>query len=645
MQSGGAAVQAIIDKTKQCEDAMADTKKQLAACQARVLAEEENTASIIEAGKKVESETSKFRGEMKKLEAEVAKCEEDKASKDNQIATLGEEVQHQNELISKLQKEKKEVGEGRQKTEEDIQSLEDRGNHLAKVKGKLEQSLDEAEDALEREKKAKGDVQKLQRKVEGDLKLTQEALCDLERVKEDLAATLQRKEKEVSCVAAKIEDEKTLGFKYTKQVKELQCRVEELDEELVIERGNRAKAEKNRTVLSRDIQDLGSRLEEAGSNTSTQIELNKKREAELLKLKGDLDEANIAHEGTLAGLRQKHNGMMAEMGEQIDAINKSKAKCEKDKAAVERDLSEARNALENAMRDRADMEKNVKLTQQLITENNSKLDDLARGLNEADSSKKKLVVESQDLIRQIEEAENAVCSLGKSKASLLTQIEDTKKFGDAEARDRGSLLTKFKALSADCETLKMRIEEEADKKNDTLRLLSKAQSEIQLWKSKYETEALGRIDELEGSRAKLGGKVTESEETIDSLNSKIATCEKSKHRLEMELEDCQLEYERVHAAASITEKRGHNFDRVLGEWKAKADDLMSELEACKVEGRNYGSEVYRLKSSLEDTEEQLDVVRRENKVKIFLYFQILKKGRHLLINFPAEPCRGDQGPA
>ena len=40
---------------------------------------------------------------------------------------------------------------------------------------------------------------------------------------------------------------------------------------------------------------------------------------------------------------------------------------------------------------------------------------------------------------------------------------------------------------------------------------------------------------------------------------------------------------------------------------------MSELEACKCEGRNYGSEVYRLKSSLEDTDEQLDVVCRENK--------------------------------
>ena len=36
-----------------------------------------------------------------------------------------------------------------------------------------------------------------------------------------------------------------------------------------------------------------------------------------MKLKADLDEANIAHEGTLAALRQKHNNSMAELGEII----------------------------------------------------------------------------------------------------------------------------------------------------------------------------------------------------------------------------------------------------------------------------------------------------------------------------------------
>merc|ERR550534_426048 len=226
-------------------------------------------------------------------------------------------------------------------------------------------SLDEAEDSLEREKKSKGDVEKMKRKIEGDLKLTQEAVSDLERIKSELQQTLMRKEKELSSVGAKIEDEHTLGSKYTKQIKELQGRIDELDEELVVERQARAKAEKNRAILSRDIEDLSGRLEEAGSNTGTQIELNKKREQELAKLKAELEEANIQHEGTLA--------------------------------AMERDLMDTRGGLDEAMRERANMERNCKMTQGLIVEANTKLDELARALNESDSTKKKLQVEAQDL--------------------------------------------------------------------------------------------------------------------------------------------------------------------------------------------------------------------------------------------------------
>merc|ERR1719483_1183372 len=150
-------------------------------------------------------------------------------------------------------------------------------------------------------------------------------------------------------------------------------------------------------------------------------------------------------------------------------------------------------------------------------------------------------------------------------------------------------------------------------KNDTLRAFSKAQSEIQLWKSKYETEALGRFDELEGGKAKVGSRVMEAEETIDSLNAKIASAEKASHRAEAELEEMSMDYERTHAAAVITEKRAHNFDKVVGEWKCKADDIMAELEACNSEARNYSSEVFRLKAAYDETTEQLDVVRRENK--------------------------------
>merc|ERR1712173_13404 len=112
-----------------------------------------------------------------------------------------------------------------------------------------------------------------------------------------------------------------------------------------------------------------------------------------------------------------------------------KAKADKDKAGMERDLQETRAGLDEAMRERANHERNGKLTQGLIVEANQKLDEMSRALNEADSSRKKLQVENQDLTRQIEETESAIAALGKNKISLTTQLDDTKKMGDSEARD------------------------------------------------------------------------------------------------------------------------------------------------------------------------------------------------------------------
>ena len=453
LQSGGSAVQDIVDKTNRIEAMKNDLQKQVDDTKKRIQGEEDEKSAIKSAQQKVVGDGAKLKDDIRGLETNLTNCEDDKITKDNQIRTLREEIAHQEDMITRLNKEKRNVGDSKQKIEENIQAMEDKCNHLNKVKSKLEQSLDECEDALEREKKTKSDVEKLKRKIEGDLKLTQEATSDLDRVKSELTQTIQRKEKEISSMQAKIEDEQTLGNKYNKQIKELQARLEEVDEELVIERQNRAKAEKNRSMLARDIEDINQRLEDAGNNTSTQIELNKKREAELAKLKEQLEESNINHEGTLAALRQKHNSNMSELGEQIDGMNKMKTKAEKDKSGMERDLQDARTALDEGMRDKAAQERNGKLTQGLIVEANQKLDEMARALNEADSSKKKLQVENQDLQRQIEETENAIAALGKSKISLATQLEDTKKLGDAEARDRASLLSKFKHLNTEVKSI------------------------------------------------------------------------------------------------------------------------------------------------------------------------------------------------
>merc|ERR1712112_745181 len=184
---------------------------------------------------------------------------------------------------------------------------------------------------------------------------------------------------------------------------------------------------------------------------------------------------------------------------------------------------------------------------------------------------------------------------------------------DAEAKDRANLLTRYKMFTTDLENIREKVENEAMRKSDALKALSKAQAEIQLWKSRFETEGVGRIEELESARNKLQAKIVETEELVDTLNTKVANAEKSKGRLASELDDMAMEYERVHAAALITEKRGKNFDKVLGEWQSKAADVAAEVDASQNEGRNYSSELFRLKAATDEAVEGLDVVKRENK--------------------------------
>ena len=184
--------------------------------------------------------------------------------------------------------------------------FQDKVAHLNQIKSKLESTLDELEGSLEKEKRARANVEKERRKVEGELKVTQESVADQERTKKELESSIERKEKDASVLLSKLDDEQSLVAKIQKAIKVLnhphhhhvayfanikaitniiiqenQAHVEELEEELEAERQARAKAERQRSDLARELENMGERLGEASGATSAQIELNKKREAEV----------------------------------------------------------------------------------------------------------------------------------------------------------------------------------------------------------------------------------------------------------------------------------------------------------------------------------------------------------------------------
>ncbi|KAG9333855.1 hypothetical protein JZ751_010005 [Albula glossodonta] len=558
--------------------------------------EEEINAELTAKKRKLEDECSELKKDIDDLELTLAKVEKEKHATENKVKNLTEEMASQDEAIAKLTKEKKALQEAHQQTLDDLQAEEDKVNTLTKAKTKLEQQVDDLEGSLEQEKKLRMDLERAKRKLEGDLKLAQESIMDLENDKQQSEEKLKKKDFETSQLLSKIEDEQSLGAQLQKKIKELQARIEELEEEIEAERAARAKVEKQRADLSRELEEISERLEEAGGATAAQIEMNKKREAEFQKLRRDLEESTLQHEATAAALRKKQADSVAELGEQIDNLQRVKQKLEKEKSEYKMEIDDLASNMEAVAKAKGNLEKMCRTLEDQHGELKAKYDENARMLNDMGAQKARLATEN-----------------GKGKQAYTQQIEELKRHIEEEVKAKNALAHGLQSARHDCDLLREQFEEEQEAKAELQRGMSKANSEVAQWRTKYETDAIQRTEELEEAKKKLAQRLQEAEESIEAVNSKCASLEKTKQRLQGEVEDLMIDVERANAQAANLDKKQRNFDKVLAEWKQKYEEGQAELEGAQKEARSLSTELFKMKNSYEEALDQLETLKRENK--------------------------------
>merc|ERR1712088_72931 len=441
--------------------------------------------------------------------------------------------------------------------------------------------LGELESSLDKEKKARATIEKQKRKVEGDLKMAQDGVAELERSKRDIEVTINNKDKNNAQLAAKLDDEQNLVAKAQKGIKEIQGRVEAMDE--------------------------------ASGATTAQVELNKKRDAEVNKLRKDVEEANIQQESILGNLKRKQGDAIAEMSELIDALGKMKSKIEKDKVQIMNEIADARAATDEVMRAQASSDKSNKTMLEALNAINKKVDNANLTLGDFAASKNKIAVENSDPLRIVGDLDNNLNILAKQKAALSAQLNDVKALCDNEARERGLLLGKYRNLEHELDGARCALEEEAAGRENTLRLVAKAEGEAQCWRQKYETDAVAKGEELEMTRMKLTARLTEAEAAIDNLNAKLNQVEKAKGKIASESSDMANSLDQAQVLNAAMERKAKQFDKVISEWKGKVDRLSFDLDVSQKETRNASSELFKVKSAYEETMLQLEEVRRENK--------------------------------
>ncbi|XP_014837648.1 PREDICTED: myosin heavy chain, fast skeletal muscle-like [Poecilia mexicana] len=606
----------LADAEERCEQlikAKIQLEAKLKETNERLEDEEEINAELTAKKRKLEDECSELKKDIDDLELTLAKVEKEKHATENKVKNLTEEMASQDETIAKLTKEKKALQEAHQQILDDLQAEEDKVNTLTKAKTKLEQQVDDLEGSLEQEKKLRMDLERAKRKLEGDLKLAQETIMDLENDKQQSEEKIKKKDFETSQLLSKIEDEQVLGVQLQKKIKELQARIEELEEEIEAERAARAKVEKQRADLSRELEEISERLEEAGGATAVQIEMNKKREAEFQKLRRDLEEATLQHEATAASLRKKQADSVAELGEQIDNLQRVKQKLEKEKSEYKMEIDDLSSNMESIAKAKGNLEKMCRSLEDQLSEVKTKNEENMRQLNDIGLQRARLQTENGEISRQLEEKDALISQLTRSKQAFTQQIEEFKRRIEEEVKAKNALAHAVQSSRHDCDLLREQYEEEQEAKAELQRAMSKANSEVAQWRTKYETDAIQRTEELEEAKKKLAQRLQDAEESIEAVNAKCASLEKTKQRLQGEVEDLMIDVERANALAANLDKKQRNFDKVLAEWKQKYEESQAELEGAQKEARSMSTELFKMKNSYEEALDHLETLKRENK--------------------------------
>merc|ERR1712223_1072116 len=286
---------------------------------------------------------------------------------------------------------------------------------------------------------------------------------------------------------------------------------------------------------------------------------------------------------------------------------------EKDKAKINAEIQDGRAATEEIGRAKASSEKSNKNLHASLTELGKKIEEANMTLGDFESHKRRLAAENADLLRVAGDIGNNVNIVNKMKASLVAALGDAKHNADNEARERGLLLGKFKNVEHELDGLKEAFEEELGARENINRQTAKAEGEAAGWRSRYETDAVAKAEDLEMTKMKLQARLTEAESMIDNLNGRLSQIEKAKEKIKAEIDEMNVTLDQAQILNNSMERKARNFDKLVVEWKRKVDGLGMDLDVAQKECRNASSDLFKVKAAYEESIAQLDEVRRENK--------------------------------
>jgi len=372
-----------------------------------------------------------------------------------------------------------------------------------------------------------------------------------------------------------------------------------LQEDLESEMSMRRRIEHEKQSLQMQIISLSERLTEAESGSESQLDINRKREAEMAKLRKLLEDVHTESEQQIHQLRTKHQTAMMELQEQIERMSRDKEKVVKEKSVMKTEISELYAQIEILQSEKVSIKKVVEKLEITVNEYHLKIEDLNRTVMDVTSAKQKLQMESQEATKKLNEMRLAIEHAGMDKNKFAAQLEELRRAADSEARARNAAETKISTLERTIKTLTVEIEELRTLKIQLEANIEKWRADNADWKKKYENEARLRVEETDALKKNFTMQINTLQDTIHQLEQKLKAAESQKTKLTQEVSVLVKDVEHSQIVIKeITEKLRLS-DKSNADLAAKLKEMTNLYERADRDSKARAQEVVKLGNEMD----------------------------------------------
>lgn len=395
-------------------------------------------------------------------------------------------------------------------------------------------------------------------------------------------------------------------------MRRLEERIAILEEDLGSEQHLRKRIEREKHDLQLQIIALSERLTESDASAETQLDINRKREAEMAKLRKLLEDVHMESEQQIHILRKKHQEAMMELQEQIQSISISKEKIVKEKSKMQSEIAELIAKIEILTQEKTSIRKVVEKLEIQVHEYNVKIESLSKTVVEITSQKTNLAQENAEVSRRLNEMRHAIETAGLDKNKVASQLKDLQTNLDNLERAKAGAENRVRALEQQLKTITVELEEQRTIRIELERQLNKLKEDGGEWRKRYENEARLRIEDVDNLKKKFGVQIAELTDMIDATNQKLKGVEAQKAKLTTdiqvlikEVEVSQVTIKELNVKLIDREKRSE-------ELAIKLREMTNLFEKADHDNKARAQEIVRLGNELDRAKMDNDLLRRDN---------------------------------